>query len=96
MPLVENVKNIIKSIAVLGIIIFAWLVYSDYENKGKQGDYSFPEAQETLSSFAFLGKVDCSEMSSCDEAKYYLQNCPGTQLDPDGDGIPCETGVCAK
>lgn len=27
-------------------------------------------------------------MSSCEEATFYLKNCPGTKIDGDGDGIP--------
>ncbi|ESZ56511.1 nuclease [Mesorhizobium sp. L103C131B0] len=34
----------------------------------------------------------CSQVGSCDEANWYLQNCPwGGKLDRDKDGIPCET-----
>ena len=40
------------------------------------------------------GKVYCSEMSSCDEAVFYLQNCPGTKMDGDYDGVPCERQWC--
>jgi cold shock CspA family protein len=40
------------------------------------------------------GKVYCSEMSSCEEAMFYLEHCPGTKLDGDGDGIPCEKQWC--
>jgi cytoskeletal protein RodZ len=36
------------------------------------------------------GKVHCSEMTSCEEARFYLQNCPGTKMDGDRDGKPCE------
>jgi cold shock CspA family protein len=36
------------------------------------------------------GKVHCSEMVSCEEAAFYVQNCPGTKMDGDGDGKPCE------
>ena len=32
-------------------------------------------------------------MSSCEEAKFYLEVCKHTNLDKDGDGIPCEN-VC--
>lgn len=39
------------------------------------------------------GKVYCSEMDSCEEARYYLHNCPGVKIDGDGDGMPCE-GQC--
>jgi len=29
-------------------------------------------------------------MSSYEEALFYQRNCPGTQMDGDHDGIPCE------
>lgn len=35
----------------------------------------------------------CKNMSSCEEAKFYLEVCKHTNLDKDGDGIPCEN-VC--
>jgi hypothetical protein len=40
------------------------------------------------------GKIYCSEMTSCAEAKFYLQNCPGTKMDGDNDGVPCEKQWC--
>ena len=40
------------------------------------------------------GKVYCSEMTSCAEAKFYLRNCPGTKMDGDNDGVPCEQQWC--
>jgi hypothetical protein len=44
--------------------------------------------------FKCKGKTYCSEMSSCKEAKFYLRNCPGTKMDGDHDGIPCESQWC--
>lgn len=35
-------------------------------------------------------KRHCSEMSSCEEAKYYLTQCGVKSLDGDGNGTPCE------
>lgn len=35
-------------------------------------------------------KKYCSEMSSCEEAKYYLTQCGIKSLDGNGDGVPCE------
>ncbi len=36
----------------------------------------------------------CSQIGSCAEARWYLQNCPwGGKLDRDNDGIPCES-IC--
>jgi len=40
------------------------------------------------------GKTRCSQMSSCEEAKFYINNCPGTKMDGDGDGVPCESQWC--
>jgi len=41
------------------------------------------------------GKTHCSQMSSCKEAKFYQNNCPGTKMDGDGDGVPCESQWCS-
>jgi len=40
------------------------------------------------------GRTRCSQMTSCDEATYFLQHCPGTVMDGDGDGVPCEGQWC--
>ncbi len=47
-------------------------------------------------SFRCSGKIYCSEMSSCAEAIFYLRNCPGTKMDGDHDGIPCEKQWCGN
>jgi cold shock CspA family protein len=40
------------------------------------------------------GRTHCSQMKSCEEAKYFIDNCPGTKMDGDRDGIPCEKQWC--
>jgi cold shock CspA family protein len=40
------------------------------------------------------GKTHCSQMRSCAEATFYIRNCPGTEMDGDGDGVPCERQFC--
>jgi hypothetical protein len=40
------------------------------------------------------GRIYCSQMRSCAEATYFLRNCPGTKMDGDNDGIPCERQWC--
>jgi hypothetical protein len=40
------------------------------------------------------GRKYCSQMTSCAEAKSFLQNCPNTEMDGDGDGVPCESQWC--
>jgi endonuclease YncB( thermonuclease family) len=39
-------------------------------------------------------KRRCSEMSSCEEARFYFERCGVKSLDGDGDGTPCER-LCA-
>jgi uncharacterized protein YkuJ len=46
--------------------------------------------------FQCNGKIYCSEMSSCAEAKFYLRNCSGTKIDGNNDGIPCEKQWCGN
>ncbi|WP_327440310.1 excalibur calcium-binding domain-containing protein [Pseudomonas donghuensis] len=40
------------------------------------------------------GRKYCSQMTSCKEAKNFLQNCPGMEMDGDYDGVPCEAQWC--
>ena len=40
------------------------------------------------------GRIYCSQMTSCAEAKFFLANCPGVKMDGDNDGIPCEKQWC--
>jgi len=42
------------------------------------------------------GRTHCSQMTSCEEAKYFLRHCPGTQMDGNHDGIPCEQQWCTS
>lgn len=50
--------------------------------------------QPPLASFRCDGRSYCSQMKSCDEASFFLQNCPSVQMDGDGDGVPCEQQWC--
>ena len=47
--------------------------------------------REALAQIAGCGsKHYCSQMVSCEEAKYYLRQCKVKTLDKNGDGVPCE------
>lgn len=47
-----------------------------------------------VSQFRCDGRMYCSQMTSCEEASYFLKNCPNVKMDGDGDGIPCERQWC--
>lgn len=40
------------------------------------------------------GRQHCTQMRSCDEARYFLAHCPDVKMDGDGDGVPCEEQHC--
>jgi hypothetical protein len=50
--------------------------------------------QSTLKKFSCDGRTYCSQMTSCEEATYFLQHCPGVKMDGNNDGIPCEKQWC--
>lgn len=62
---------------------------------------STPAVGSTVASKGFHcdGRQYCSQMRSCEEATYFLRNCPGVKMDGgDGqgtpNGIPCERQWC--
>jgi endonuclease YncB( thermonuclease family) len=50
-----------------------------------------PTPAAATSGFTCAGKRRCGEMTSCEEAKFYLTVCGVRSLDGDKDGVPCET-----
>ena len=40
------------------------------------------------------GRQHCSQMRSCEEATFFIRNCPNTKMDGDNDGVPCESQWC--
>ena len=53
-------------------------------------------ADSNSSQFRCDGRTHCSQMKSCEEARFFLEKCPGTKMDGDGDGIPCEDQWCGR
>nr|WP_322100032.1 excalibur calcium-binding domain-containing protein [Geminicoccus roseus] len=52
-----------------------------------------PVARSTVAdsgAFSCGGKRYCKQMTSCAEARFYLEQCGLSRLDGDRDGIPCE------
>ena len=43
------------------------------------------------------GRQYCSQMTSCEEAYYFLEHCPDVKMDgQDHDGVPCEQQWCNR
>lgn len=43
----------------------------------------------SVGGFTCAGKRTCGQMSSCAEARFYLEHCGASSLDGNNDGIPC-------
>ena len=100
----------ISALLLIALAVFGWQKYSTKRDAVAGNVEAFmgssansPKANllaeqfsTNVSSSAFKceGKKYCSQMSSCEEAKFYLRNCPGVQIDGDGNGIPCEKQWC--
>ena len=82
---------VIGAIAVLGTVQYL------YQHKKVSASSlppvladKLPAKTAPLPAFRCEGKAYCSQMTSRAEAEFYLANCPGTKMDGDHDGIPCE------
>lgn len=60
--------------------------------RGAIGEGVKPPAPRSL---ACGSKRYCREMTSCEEARFHLEQCGLTRLDGDGDGVPCEA-LCRR
>lgn len=89
-----------KLILLLVIAVVGWQIYS------KQSVPVITNADLHLlndptkssakyrANFSCDGRQHCSQMSSCEEATFFIQNCPNTKMDGDHDGVPCESQHC--
>ena len=93
-----------RFVAMLLVAGLGWYGYTQYIERAEM---KAAEPQSVISSpaqtaapeirqpaFQCDGRKHCSQMGSCSEAKQFLNNCPGMEMDGDGDGIPCEQQLC--
>lgn len=88
-----------RNLIVLAILAtLAWVGYSKFQaGQLSAAPSSEPEiATPPMASFNCDGRTHCSQMTSCAEAKYFLAHCPGTQMDGNNDGEPCEQQWCTN
>ena len=87
-------------LTIVLLVLIGFFMLKEFYNKNYSfttspiSTISMPLEQENPIMFSCNGKVYCSEMTSCEEARFYQTNCPGTKMDGDGDGVPCESQWC--
>ena len=99
------IGGLLRGIVTLALIaLIAWAGYRHYISRLAPssapsapvqgiGDLSRSQAP-AASRFTCDGRTRCSQMTSCEEATFFLKNCPGTKMDGNGDGVPCEKQWC--
>ena len=69
------------------LILVSSLFSSDYKHEGENDTQKYKNYQCD-------GREYCSQMHSCEEATFFINNCPNTKMDGDHDGVPCERQWC--
>jgi len=93
--------KLLNTMIYIGIaIIFVKMLLHDIEHRRQKemitGGTRFQDETSPKSNRIYTcdGRTHCSQMHSCEEAKFFLRHCPNTQMDGDHDGIPCEKQWC--
>ncbi len=79
---------------VIGAVVFAYNRFAMNFTGSSKFDSIPKQIKRYENEFKCQGKIYCSEMTSCEEAMFYQRNCPGTKMDGDSDGVPCESQWC--
>ncbi|CAH6939079.1 Cold-shock protein [Vibrio chagasii] len=83
-----------KSSTSIVSVVFIGLAIGAYGYFAIEKLFTTPEYENM--GFVCQGKTHCSQMTSCNEAKFYLANCPNVQIDGNRDGVPCEMQWCTN
>lgn len=101
----DNAPGFFSSlVGLLLVCAVAFYAYSKYSTRAAVYDSILPAPAASISpgklpvpaNFKCDGRNTCSQMTSCQEATLFLQNCPGMNMDGNGDGVPCEQQFCSK
>ena len=82
-----------------GLIVLIGVGVYAYSQSGRTIAFQLPFLNQEshnaeTSNYRCDGRIHCSQMRSCDEAKFFLKNCPGVKMDGNHDGVPCEKQWC--
>ena len=86
-----------KVIGLVLVLVLSAVGYDRFQTRTTAHPRSLqPLTTTPEQGFKCDGRTHCSQMTSCTEAKYFLRNCPGTQMDGNRDGTPCEQQWCTS
>ena len=93
--------NWIGSVVLIALIVGAGTYgYNQFTQSQKRRTLSNQPATaaepDATAGFRCDGRIHCSQMTSCTEAKWFINNCSGTKMDGNNDGTPCEEQWCTN
>lgn len=94
-----------RLVLLLIVGILGWQGYAKFMNSSRTAEFErqaehstntsgLATLQATTTSYRCDGRIHCSQMTSCAEATFFLNNCPGVKMDGDNDGVACEQQWC--
>lgn len=88
-----------KFLVMAALLFGVWKGYEHYQAKRlaeqtRAAPITLTPAPLRAATFSCDGRKYCSQMTSCQEATYFLKNCPGVKMDGNNDGVPCEQQWC--
>jgi len=96
----QNSSLLSKLLVLVVLLALGVFAYSQYKKQYASSPLqshpliSKSPAPVGIATYKCDGRKHCSQMTSCAEAKFFLQNCPDTQMDGNHDGTPCEQQWC--
>jgi len=88
-------RSVGAALILIALGSYAYTQFAASGFKGRAADRDVA-ADPPPAAFRCDGRTHCSQMTSCEEAKFFLKNCHGVKMDGDGDGIPCEMQWCGR
>lgn len=98
----NNIKELLST--VFSVLMLGAIGYYGYSELSKhfgshereplpvvsQNNTQVGQPKVTNQNFTCDGRQHCNQMTSKDEAQYFLAHCPDVKMDGDGDGDACE------
>jgi hypothetical protein len=96
MILIYTMKKLILIAIILALGWYGNYLYKQHGSIFTQQSLTDLAYNNTTNTTKFKcdGRTYCSQMTSCEEATFFLRNCPNVKMDGNNDGVPCEKQWC--
>ena len=78
--------SLLSGVAILAVGLVGYNSYTTARRNADAAPSISPAVETAGQKFTCDGRTHCSQMTSCAEAEYFLNHCPGAQMDGNGDG----------